>query len=215
MKMAAFWPMCGIDYQPGKGMLLVGRATNGWPPQFMLREGGKLEEVERIVAEASNPGFGMEWVTDLSGPAAATGRANTYNTNMSPFWRTAHQVAEACKTIQHPEKWSGSLAWSNLYKLAPANGGNPSWAQCSAQQKTCAELLKLEIEAFDPAVVIVVAGGDWWDPFNEALGKPTQPHDGEYVEATGKDRRRWVVTCRPEERPESAFVAEVCQVLTA
>jgi hypothetical protein len=213
-KLAAFWPMCGADYQPGKGMLVVGRAPNGWTPQFMLREAGRADEIERIVSKASNPSSGMEWVTNLAGSAKAAGRDNPYNTNTSAFWRTAHQVAKACGVVHVPDSWSSSLAWSNLYKLAPAESDNPTAAQCEAQLPACCELLALEIEAFNPAIVMVVAGADWWEPFNAALGQPTQIHDGEYVEATGNGARGWVVTCRPEFKPQAAFVTEVCQALT-
>lgn len=212
-KLAAFWPMCGVDYEPGKGMLLIGRATNGWDPQFMLRDGGRADELERIVTEASNPTSGMEWVTKLAGAAKQADGSNRYNTNLSAFWRTAHHVAEQCGLVRQPESWSNSLAWSNLYKLSPGGGGDPTGAQCEAQLEHCCRLLKLEMEAFQPAVVLVVTGLDWWEPFNAALGYPTQPHEGECVLATGRGTAKWVVTSRPEYRPGSAFVSEVCQAL--
>lgn len=214
MKMCAFWPLRGVDYARGKGMLLVGRAVNGWDPSVMLHDVARRDEADRVVNAASSSDRAMSWVTDLAGAAAASGRVEQYNTNQSPFWRTAHRVATECGVIKTPSTWSNSLAWSNLYKLAPAKGANPTWAQRHAQLEMCVALLRKEIEELDPAIIMVVSGGDWWEPFNQALDQPTQPHDGEFVEAVGSNGRRWVVTCRPEEHPEDGFVNEVCGALS-
>lgn len=44
----------------------------------------------------------------------------------------------------HP--WSSYLAWTNLYRIAPAGGGNPGARLCARQLKPCLELFRRNVE---------------------------------------------------------------------
>ena len=60
----AFWPMRGRDYDNGKGMFLIGRATNGWMEEkdggsFIIPDGGgdaKQPRIDRLFATAASSG---------------------------------------------------------------------------------------------------------------------------------------------------------------
>lgn len=213
----AIWPMCGRDYQSGRGLLLVGRAPADWEEScaFVRQRAAQDAEAQRILTATQNPGFGLEFVTDAAGPSRVTHRKDSYNSNRSAFWSTAHRITDELGLIANREAWTQSIAWTNLYKLAPhrkppKTGGNPSWQQRVAQRDGCCRLLQSEIEAWRPAVVLLMTDSDWWDGFNEPLGSPTSPVDGRFVKAAGKQNgRQWVVTCRPEAKGHDAFVSEV------
>lgn len=63
----------------------------------------------------------MLWVKD------GWGATDRYNTKRSAFWRAVRGVVEGLgiSDVEH-DTWSSHLVWSNLYKLSPADGGNPS-----------------------------------------------------------------------------------------
>ena len=46
----------------------------------------------------------------------------------------------------------------NLYKIAPRKGGNPSEAWQKMQREACVELLRAEIEFFNPTHILFVTG---------------------------------------------------------
>jgi hypothetical protein len=62
------------------------------------------------------------------------------------------------------QTWSSRLIWSNLYKIAPAIGGNPNSRLKSLQFRLCLNLLDVEIRTFRPKN-IVFATGDWANTF--------------------------------------------------
>jgi len=73
--------------------------------------------------------------------------------------------------------WSSHLAWTNLYKVSPAAGGNPGAALQLAQRQSAIELLKLEVEQFAPRRVLAMTGG-LIDPFVDGLGLTLTPRSG-------------------------------------
>lgn len=56
------------------------------------------------------------------------------------------------------------MAWSNLCKVAPCDGGNPNDRLYAEQLDACRELLRRELDELRPALTVVLAGIDWfWD----------------------------------------------------
>jgi hypothetical protein len=85
----------------------------------------------------------------------------------SPFWRTAHEVADALTPATSP--WYSRVAWANLYPVAPNEyKGNPEGILGSVQTGPTALLVDAKIDSVDPGLVLVLAGPFIW-PFVESL----------------------------------------------
>lgn len=194
--LSAGWPAIGEEYVPGEGLLVIGRAINGLEEEHQLVSGDVVTGVRRF-AES----LGMAW---LRCPANTKG----YNSRRSSYWR----VIEAVSRRVHPpsERWWGHrVAWSNLYKVAPTAGGNPRGEGRRRQEAAAIALMRLELNKLRPARVLAITGLDWLHPFAVGLGLDLVPVTGSSVLATATSGfSRWVVTCRPERRPEGPFIEE-------
>ena len=111
------------------------------------------------------------------------------------------------------------LVWSNLYKVSPAAGRNPSNQLCDIQLADCIDLFQLEIQTYQPSRLLLLTGADWAEPFLEAFNVHDMGVAGfEYVEHAGELAlpsrviADFVVACHPQGRPEEPWTAEVLQV---
>jgi hypothetical protein len=55
--------------------------------------------------------------------------------------------------------------WSNLYAIAPKDGGNPDDAMQKVQRNTCRELLVEQIREYAPTHILFITGQDWFNTF--------------------------------------------------
>jgi len=159
----SFKDVCVFSFQWGEnypfhkksGILFVGKAVNGWVTnETNITELFEKSNPDRIFARKDQ----MVWVSNFSG------NTNGYNTRKSAFWRLVKKVSET----YYPEKWYSNIAWTNLYKIAPWQGGNPGKKLQDIQKKYCFELLKREIEILSPKYVIFLTSG-WEKPFVQYL----------------------------------------------
>lgn len=155
--LTSLWPLAGSGYRPG-GLLVVGQAVNGWIPEWSVddlstREGEArvLDDVSGVCMDRHDP---MSWI--------ATNRVRR-----SPFWRVVRGVTERW-TDDGDSPWHARVAWSNLYLIAPAAGGNPTEDQCIAQRAGAAGVLRATIEAIDPGLVLFLVG-PYWRAYREHL----------------------------------------------
>jgi len=154
------------------GLTVIGRAVNGWTNSWTVRELRNTESRTKILGEIANfveitkdgTDCPMAWVVEQWGNEA------NYNTARSAFWRCIRRVATDLG-IADPEArdWSSRLMWTNLYKIAPASGGNPPGALASAQHTSCRELLHAEIEGSAARHVLFLTGLEWAYAFLPAL----------------------------------------------
>jgi hypothetical protein len=145
----------GEDFpiEKNKGLLFVGKAVNGWVTDDKnVDDLFDKDNADRIFERKDQ----MKWVNELSG------NTKGYNTNKSAFWRVISLVTNT----YHPEKWYSHIAWTNLYKVAPFDGGNPNGRLQNQQKKHCINLLQSEIDTLSPAYVIMLTSGWEW-PFIE------------------------------------------------
>ena len=80
---------------------------------------------------------------------------------------------------ENAEDFYKKIAWSNLFKLSPTNGGNPKGAIWDEQIKYCKSILEKEIEILNPTHILIVAKTNiknenktedaWWSPFSDIL----------------------------------------------
>jgi hypothetical protein len=146
----AFCIQWGTNFpsEKNKGILFIGKAVNGWITDEIDVNILFGESAESIFARSDQ----MKWVHNLES------NDNGYNTKKSAFWRVIKQVAQN-QNIYKKDEWYSYIAWSNLCKLAPFKGGNPSNPLYYEQLVTCQEILKKEIEIFSPKFVVMFTSG--------------------------------------------------------
>jgi hypothetical protein len=204
-EMTALWPMCGHRYD-GR-LLIVGRAPNGWEGRFTaqaLQDSHKRTEILKFAREVAEDGVlewrrpgrcPMLWVSDQWDDP----RGGGYNTSKSRFWLVAREVARALALPGSTSRdWPSALCWSDLYKIAAKDTGNPTTSLMRAQFSVATELLAQEVRELSPKLVLVLAGFDWYSPFVDALGLEQKKLHGPSVEAISQDgETRWLFVTAP------------------
>lgn len=195
-------------------LMVVGRAVNGWKEDFS----GCItaQDVAECVYKMHST-FNFGRVVD-----SGAGSKDWYLFSRSAFWRLIRNVleryGEASNGVWYNDslKWQEKVLWSNLYKIAPCNGGNPDESLQKLQYKKCVDLLQLEIANYKPTHILFVTGGDWffydkWDNyFAESLDIKKNAGLGKYIVGFGMYQGAKVVVCkRPEMQDESALCEEV------
>ena len=209
--LTAFWPACGHRYD--RGLLVVGRAVNGWTHDWTRDRAADPAGRAAILAQARSASESavecpLAWVGKQAGPT----EPGVYNTNRSAFWRVTRAVV--CRLHEWeppPPDWSSYVCWTNLYKIAPAGGGNPGGKLEEVQRDLSGDLLQREIAAFEPRRVLVLTGRNWFEPFAARLSLNVVWRDeARAVEGVAEDRgTRWVVAKHPERKPEDSAIAEI------
>lgn len=201
-KLAANLGIAGRDYD-GE-LLIVGRAVNGSVDGRDFEANSVSGQAYSMQAEMDyckslKKGCQLAWVTEPPKPGE-------YNTNRSAFWRVSRQLLKAVEGgAFNKNRWSSRLAWTNLYKIAPYETGNPSDPLCEAQFNACVNILRSEIELLQPKRVLFMTGRYWLDWFEEPLDLEVSVRAGPYVEGvgditTGAHSAPYVVAARPDNR---------------
>ena len=195
-------------------LMVVGRAVNGWK-EISPTEISSPDRRRRYVSTLSgvqDDQCPMQWVRD------SWGKRGGYNTARSAFWRVIKDVMRSCAPAARRD-WPSHLVWSNLYKVSPSEGGNPSGQLQQVQLEGCKALLKLEIESFAPARLLFLTGWDWAAPFLTESDVDRTPL-GTHVQATGhwpvgERQSRVVVANHPQGKPHKEWVSEVLAAFEA
>lgn len=156
-RVTAFWPLVGSLFQPRSSLLVVGRAVNGWLDGSLdLSSECSDEDISHLRRQgqdyAKDPGR-FSWLSD--NPSTWS---NGYNPHRSQFWSVVRRLSARYRS---DGPWYESVAWSNLYKIAPYAGGNPGERLCNAQLPFASDLLALELESFQPRAVVFLTGWLW------------------------------------------------------
>jgi hypothetical protein len=148
-----------------------------------------------------------------------------WRTGRSAFWRVVKKTTLALGIATDPDAWPSRLAYSNLYKLSPKDGGNPSGRLQEVQRLACIKMFLAEIEAWRPKRVLMLTDLKWASPFLQGLAS----HFGteidslritKFVQCTlqipfGFRRGLIVVGRRPECKKEAPAVEEICEAFSA
>lgn len=203
--LTALWPMCGHRYD-GR-LMIVGRAPNGWEGGFtpsalgIQRERAKVLRFARDVAEKGVPEWRkpgrcpMLWVADQWNDP----RGGGYTTNKSRLWLLVREMAGTLRLpASASEEWPSAVCWSDLYKVAPKENGNPREWLKRAQLASACRLLAREVQELNPRLVVVLAGREWYAPFVETLGLKLKGVAGPAVEAVAlQGDRQWLLAKPP------------------
>ncbi len=217
-EMAVLWPMSGIGYR--SELMVIGQAPNGWEGRFDLKQLKYPENRARVIKKArkvaqlgicNHPDrCPMLWVTDQWND-----RRPGYGTGKSPFWRVIRHVVDALNLADiSRDEWPSVLAWSDLYKVSPKAGGNPSASLIRAQQAIAVELIGAEISELAPNRVLVLTGFDWFAPFVDGLALSLDREAARIIEAQGiKGRTHWIVARYPARLPSGVTELEFATTL--
>ncbi|MCM1245839.1 MAG: hypothetical protein NC293_09390 [Roseburia sp.] len=176
-------------------LLLVGRAVNGWS-QFSIDSAEEFAK-DAVMQFEDEP---LVWIYDEE--KGCLGNGNGYFLNKSPFWRTSREIwKKISNNVDHidtaNDKWTDYIAWTNLYKVAPQDGGNPTTTMRNDQLEACREILVAEVKALNPTHILFVTGYEgWFDEFEDIV------HG---------DSIKIVTACRPEFRNETDYVKDICE----
>ena len=207
--LAGFCALRGSGYQ--SGLMVVGRAVNGWVEK-LPKEPPDGEDWEPLARKLS--AISMSWVT------RCWESQTDYNTRRSAFWRVIRRVSLELVDGATEDDWPHHLVWSNLYKLAPWDGGNPPAALQHAQRDGCKRLLELEIKTFRPDRVLLLTGWNWADKFFTAPPEARKLAGAQFVEKVwdrplasepGSPVCRFVVAAHPQGKSEGRWTHEVLQ----
>lgn len=208
-ELCGFFGRAGSRYR--NGLLVIGRAVNGWEPIWHASAGAVHEHAMEIATSAAQSGnrCPMQWVCDQWQIPYG------YRANSSAFWRVIRSVLFATDPSASVDpNWSSRLAWTNLYKIAPASGGNPSDRLCLLQLGECQEILSEEISALAPTRILFATGLQWVQDFVETLKADVVLVEGENLQARGElrlsDARVPVVVARhPQGKNEARWASEI------
>lgn len=204
----------GKEFCKGKYKLMyIGRALNGWGKISGNTAEEVYENAHSIVANAENKS--EKCIRNFGGYI-----------NRSAFWQLCKLILKKsgeCTDeefiIANNERdkifWDDRIVWSNLYKIAPVNGGNPNYGVIKATVEDCIEILKKEIEIVEPKHIVMVTD-EWWVTLKDKDGntKFNKTFEKEFnikINSTdsfviGKGRYKnipIIVTKRPERRRET------------
>lgn len=212
--LTGFLSMVGSKYNGD--LMVVGRAVNEWSkewrPKEMLDPRRRAEVIRETISSVSSDNCPMLWVSER------WGFNEDYNTRKSAFWRVIRNtIIQLDLTDAIDQEWPSLLVWSNLYKVAPARGGNPSSKLCSFQEALCRDLLIAEIQEYKPKRVLFLTGLSWAKPFLSGWAQDVRriPTDN-FVEAIAVPASpnnaaecKIVVAAHPQGKNESKWVEEV------
>lgn len=206
-ELTAFLGFPGAKYS-GE-LLVVGRAPNQWLDSWQASEGTNPARATEIAQNTVVDGSGC--------PMQLMYASGRYNPNRSAFWRSARHVLQHLSFSTEHDDWVSMLAWTNLYKIAPAIGVNPSIRLRSVQQEFCNNILRTELNEFVPRRILFMTGLDWVQPFQAALGLQLEETATDHVKATGRVEGAQqpvsvIVTTHPDRKP-SGWLAELLAVV--
>jgi hypothetical protein len=187
------------------GLMVVGRAVNDWHNYFEIGDTESAWNASLGVLDELKT-RNLDWVKEAWGT-----KSGGYNTKKSAFWRVAVRVSEA---LFNSDDWSiDRIAYSNLYKVAPEGGGNPSDRLCDAQFASVKEILDVEIAALNPKVVLCSTGWNWASPFFEGYQALMSDYPFRIIEAVlKKDNTLVIVAPHPQGKDEELICSEVQKV---
>jgi hypothetical protein len=238
-KLTAFFPVKG-NRATGE-LMVVGRAVNGWGKGWAPVEALDADKRREIIRDVSSPAWAadccpMSWVQTswhktgfncvecgephpAKGPRCSqcgTGEIQkVYNTATSAFWRVIRSVTHALNVADTTQPdWPSYLIWSDLYKVSPAKGGNPTSGQIKLQHDYCVRMLEEEIRQWAPRRILFLTGVDWAKPFFAGIGLRNGNELSGLVSYAGradfgKGVASLVVAPHPQGKPEGQIVAEV------
>ena len=196
----------------GGQLMVCGRATNGMEPEWTCEQiatpADREAAVKATVAKRDEVSCPMEWIED------AWKRPGGYNTARSAFWRVTRALAARLSANPDDQHWASRLTWTNLYRVAPADGGNPSAQLKRVQFDWCCDRLMAELTQLTPRRLLILSGSNWAADFVGQATIKWRPYT-QLVEGVGTWRLAnghvlsVVIAKHPQGKPEAALVRAI------
>jgi hypothetical protein len=203
-ELTCFISLKGREFYKRRELLVVGRAVNGWLCSDQAENWKAPEKRDEFIEKIFKDKTPITWVSEQ------WGSAEKYNTKRSAFWRVARELVRKLEIADIGNNdWPSHIAWSNLYKVAPAAGGNPSETLKEAEFQYCTKILSTEIMELKPRRIAFLTGLKWAEQFLGALGAdPSGRYANCRLEASGRlsSESNFVVLPHPQGKPESEIV---------
>lgn len=135
-----------------KRIMVVGRSANGW----------SMPKYSQADCDGKWFPYGLRWVYE-SGNFCADGSGHKPSVNHSKFWQfiSYKLVYEGFDKAD----FADYIVWSNLYKISPADGGNPNNKLCKATYDLMDKILCEELKFYRPEKVWFIT-----EPYNKVFG---------------------------------------------
>ena len=221
---AHFVSMQGKYYSKNeRKFMLIGRATNGWGSLDTQSKQSFGTDAESQFNSLNR----WRWIESINGTLYSThdrdetNLAKRYCIDKKPYWAYTKAIWTQLPGLIHDDEiWMENIAWSNLYKVSPPQSDNPDWHSQEIQREACKEILKKELEVYQPTHILVITGFDWFAPFSvlfsnvHDMGKRNvlrgENKNEVYVEGTATYKNaKVVIACRPEWRDSMGYVSAV------
>lgn len=202
-------------------IMIVGRAVNGWDDAFWkhgdLRDRNTIRKhVQKIMSISENlTECPLNWVNESWGRVEYDEKGKVkYNSKKSAFWRLVNKIVSK---IANEEFWWSKIVWTNIYKIAPDEGGNPKNKLIDIQYENCVKILSAEIELYKPKHIVFFTGLDWVKPFVKDIEKITLSSNkvNSLVEAIGNynfndgKKANIIIAKHPQGKPEEKMLEEI------
>ena len=191
-----------FKYRHGKlyknGLMICGRAVNGVDSSY------KNSTIEKNLADlftrVNTSLNDIDWI----------------DSSQSRFFNLAKHVA--LNILCYKNNWYDYIMWTNLMKIAPSNGGNPSDKDWRIQKEACKQLFKMELDYFKPDNLLLITDFNWADEFLQYLGidsyismdtKGNHMVKGHYIYRN----TNIILGNRPEYRKENRYVSEIAKYI--
>lgn len=181
-ELSLFYPSIGKDFTQNRELLIIGQATNGWQPHFTIgnevtHDIGKLVDDAIRYSKEEGDKCSLEWINE-------EWTNQDYSLYRSFFWNITYKLV---KTFygRNDKDWNNIIAWSNLMKIAPKEGGNPDATLIRAQRGMAAALFKKEIEDLRPKNVLLLTNlQKWAKPILDYNFLEYKTYESGFIEAT-------------------------------
>lgn len=201
----AFCVQWGEEFptEKGEGVMFVGRAVNGWITDEL--------DVEYLFNQSNDERI-FNRTDQIAWFHTSRGSVDSYNTGTSAFHRVVRQTAE---TIHSADDWYKKIAWSNLCKLAPFEGGNPSDRCYYEQLEINKKILFAEIEALKPKVVVFLTRMDWVKEYFDSLVEPIKTYNwSRYASSLYKiDDYHIIISEHPQGKKEADHIKALVELI--
>lgn len=191
------------------GILFCGRANNSWITYSDDVNELFTEDSEDCIFALANQ---MLWMEE----EVVENDNGGYRPSKSALIRTMRNIA----TNYYMQNWSKHVAWTNLYKIAPFKGGNPSDSLCYTELDDCVKILKAEIDFLSPRVVVMLTRYNWAKDFIIPLNGGQEPKcidketwDKYTALAYRLNGRLIIVSEHPQGKPEKSHAEAILKLI--
>ena len=195
-------------------LMLIGRACNGWEDDSLRNLPAEEYSAEAEEEWTSSGRWG--WIEERGNSLYST-HDSSYCVSRSPFWDYSKDIWEGLTGMHAEGIWMQDILWTNLYKISPAERGNPDADYLTKEKDVCVDILSEEIRDYRPTHLLFLTGWNWFQDFRDIFDVSTplgrnisrgKYKNSVYVEGTAKTGSAdAVIMCRPEYRDKDAYVA--------